>query len=228
MQGRLLGINTAILTRGGGSNGVGFAVPANLVAAVLAQAQNGATRFERPWAGVVGQAVDMGMAEALACPPLPASSCPTCTRNPPLPPRPCRGRRDPFTRRPARRQPARGDLPPRRRRHRREIAVDYWHDGAQKQATATLAPPPQGDRQETTVTDDVALRGLTVARLDPALTADLGLPMNAEGVVVLDARDRAAQAGLRPGDLLLGINGLRSSLRAMWRRWPRWAPAAGR
>jgi S1-C subfamily serine protease len=68
MQGRLLGVNTAILTRSGGSNGVGFAIPANLVAQVLAQAQAGATRFVRPWAGVAGQAVDAAMAEALGLP----------------------------------------------------------------------------------------------------------------------------------------------------------------
>jgi S1-C subfamily serine protease len=88
-----------------------------------------------------------------------------------------------------------------------EISIGYWHESARREVSATLSPPPQGDRQETTVTDDVALRGLTVARLDPALVAELGLPLGAEGVVVLDAQDRAARAGFRPGDLVLGING---------------------
>ena len=35
MQGRLIGINTAIFTCSGGSNGIGFAVPANMVKATL-------------------------------------------------------------------------------------------------------------------------------------------------------------------------------------------------
>ncbi|MCC6001378.1 MAG: trypsin-like peptidase domain-containing protein [Pararhodobacter sp.] len=65
MAGRLAGINTAILTRTGGSHGIGFAIPANLVAQVVAQAQAGNKRFVRPWVGLQAQAVDAGLAEAL-------------------------------------------------------------------------------------------------------------------------------------------------------------------
>jgi Do/DeqQ family serine protease len=210
MQGRLLGINTAILTRGGGSNGVGFAVPANLVAAVVAQAQAGATRFQRPWAGVVGQAVDMAMAEALGL------SAPDGVMLSDLHPQ------SPF----AAAGLAPGDVilrldgqpvaSPQEVMYRlavagtgRRVTIGYWHDGEARETAATLSPPPQGDRQPATVAGDVALRGLTAARLDPALAADLGLPMDAEGVVVLDAQDRAARAGFRPGDLILAINGAR-------------------
>jgi S1-C subfamily serine protease len=72
----------------------------------------------------------------------------------------------------------------------------------------TLIPPPQAPRDETAITADVALRGLTVARIDPALIAELGLPLMAQGVVVTGAQDRAARAGLAPGDVLLAINGV--------------------
>jgi S1-C subfamily serine protease len=89
----------------------------------------------------------------------------------------------------------------------RTVALGYWHDGAPATARVTLAAPPRGDRDETTIADDVALRGLTVARTDPALLADLGLPIGAEGIAVLAADDRAARAGLRRGDLILSING---------------------
>jgi S1-C subfamily serine protease len=65
MQGRLVGINTQIVTRSGGSNGIGFAIPANLVARVVAQAAEGAASFTRPWAGVEVQTVDADIAEAL-------------------------------------------------------------------------------------------------------------------------------------------------------------------
>ncbi|MGB3279300.1 MAG: trypsin-like peptidase domain-containing protein, partial [Pseudorhodobacter sp.] len=65
MAGRLIGINTAIISKAGGSNGVGFAIPADLVAQVMVQAAEGHTQFIRPWAGVSGQAVDAQMAEAL-------------------------------------------------------------------------------------------------------------------------------------------------------------------
>lgn len=65
MQGRLVGINTQIVTRSGGSNGIGFAIPANLVARVVAQARAGETSFARPYAGVDVQLVDADIAEAL-------------------------------------------------------------------------------------------------------------------------------------------------------------------
>ena len=51
VNGRLIGINTAILSRSGGSNGIGFAIPSALVAQFVAQARAGNTSFERPWAG---------------------------------------------------------------------------------------------------------------------------------------------------------------------------------
>ena len=41
VNGALIGINTSILTRSGGSNGVGFAIPADLVAAFVAQSKAG-------------------------------------------------------------------------------------------------------------------------------------------------------------------------------------------
>ena len=54
VAGRMIGINTSILTRSGGSNGIGFAIPAALVAEFLDQARAGKTAFERPWAGATG------------------------------------------------------------------------------------------------------------------------------------------------------------------------------
>ncbi len=65
MRGRLVGINTQIVTRSGGSNGIGFAIPANLVARVVAQAEAGNASFTRPWAGLEVQPVDADIAAAL-------------------------------------------------------------------------------------------------------------------------------------------------------------------
>ena len=62
MAGRLIGINTSILTRSGGSNGIGFAIPSDLVAEFVNQAKAGSDRFHRAWAGVSGQVLDYDMA----------------------------------------------------------------------------------------------------------------------------------------------------------------------
>jgi Do/DeqQ family serine protease len=65
MDGRLVGINSSIYTRSGGSNGIGFAIPANLVKAVVASAKLGSKLFERPWLGVDFQEVTPAIAESL-------------------------------------------------------------------------------------------------------------------------------------------------------------------
>ncbi len=68
MAGRLVGVNTAILSRSGGSLGIGFAIPANLVRTALESALSGETTLRRPWAGIVGQAVTAELADALGLP----------------------------------------------------------------------------------------------------------------------------------------------------------------
>ena len=51
------------------------------------------------------------------------------------------------------------------------------------------------------------LQGLTVARVNPALIAEMNLPLAAQGVVVTNATGFAARAGFAPGDILLAVNG---------------------
>lgn len=65
MRGELIGINTAIFSRGGGSNGVGFAIPANLVKAFVASAEGGSSSFIRPYIGATFEPVTSDVAEAL-------------------------------------------------------------------------------------------------------------------------------------------------------------------
>lgn len=65
MNGELIGINTAIFSRGGGSNGVGFAIPANLVKTFVASAEHGNATFDRPFIGATFDAVTSEVAEAL-------------------------------------------------------------------------------------------------------------------------------------------------------------------
>src|SRR5580704_16910087 len=66
MNGRLVGINSAIYSRSGGSQGIGFAIPANMVRAVVSSAKAGATVVRRPWLGAKLQAVTPGIAESLS------------------------------------------------------------------------------------------------------------------------------------------------------------------
>jgi serine protease Do len=64
LDGKLIGINTAIYSRSGGSIGIGFAVPSNMVRTVIASARNGGG-IMRPWLGLFGQGVTVDLAEGL-------------------------------------------------------------------------------------------------------------------------------------------------------------------
>ncbi|MDG1437817.1 MAG: Do family serine endopeptidase, partial [Emcibacteraceae bacterium] len=64
MDGKLIGINTSIYSRSGGSNGIGFAIPAKMVNFVLDAALNDG-KIVRPWFGASGQAVSSEIAESL-------------------------------------------------------------------------------------------------------------------------------------------------------------------
>ena len=65
LDGRLVGINTAIFSRSGGSHGIGFAIPANMVRVVVASAEHGGKAVERPWLGATLQAVTPDIADSL-------------------------------------------------------------------------------------------------------------------------------------------------------------------
>lgn len=62
-RGELVGVNTAIFSRSGGSNGIGFAIPAEMVKRVVDAAMNEGT-FVRPWLGLAAQSVSYDIAKA--------------------------------------------------------------------------------------------------------------------------------------------------------------------
>jgi len=65
MDGKLVGINTAIYSKSGGSQGIGFAIPSNMVRAVIAGiSKNG--KLVRPWLGVQGQTVTQDIASSIS------------------------------------------------------------------------------------------------------------------------------------------------------------------
>ena len=209
MAGRLVGINTAILTRSGGSNGIGFAIPANLVAQVVAQAQTGQRRFQRPWMGVTGQAVDGPMAEAfglslpqgvilsqihpaspLARAGLRAGDVVLAVQNEPV-----NSPQEMQFRLSALGLGGQAQLEVMRGTDRLSVDVD-------------LIVPPEDPPRDRFIVRDLALRGLVAETINPAVIAEQGLPPEAEGVVVVEVADIAARAGLIPGDVIRAVNGL--------------------
>jgi Do/DeqQ family serine protease len=208
VNGRLIGINTAILSRSGGSNGIGFAIPADLVAQIKAQARAGKTAFERPWAGLAGQAVTPDMAEGLGL-----GRPEGLVISQVHPDSVFAGHLAP------------GDVvtavdgapvnSPAEMVYRLSLAgigaeatVTRRRGGRAAQIAVTLIAAPEvppRDRQATG--RDAALPGVTLVTINPAVIEDHGLPLTATGVLVEDPGPYGARAGLRAGDILREING---------------------
>lgn len=210
VQGRLIGVNTSILTRSGGSNGIGFAIPADLVAAFMAQARKGAEVFERPWAGINGQPVDADMAGPLG---LDRPGGIIVSGLHPVSPFLAAGLDvgDVIT-------AVNGQLvnTPAEMIYRMSVAgsgstvtVTQLRDGREDTLqVALIAAPDDPPRAQIVLDERSVLPDLTIARVNPALMSEMNLPLETVGVAVTDAGRFGSRVGLRTGDVILAINGV--------------------
>jgi len=209
VTGDLLGVNTAILTRSGGSNGIGFAIPSNLIAAYLGQALDGASAFAQPWAGMAVQSVDAAMAQALG---LEQVAGVVISEMHPQSPFAEAGLQvgDVIASVGGIAVESQAELLFRMATHGRDQAiVDYLRGGVAGQAMVALGPAPDEPAASSVLIEERSpLQGAQVARINPAIIQSLDLPLAASGVVVLNADGYARRFGLREGDVILGINGV--------------------
>ncbi|WP_298853774.1 trypsin-like peptidase domain-containing protein [uncultured Ruegeria sp.] len=208
VNGHLIGINTSILTRSGGSNGIGFAIPANLVAEFLKQAQQGNDRFVSPWAGMSGQHMSADIAESLGLA-IPLGVVISDLHK--LSPLREAGLNvgDVVTH-------VDGDEvnSPAEMKFRMSVAgvggtsvlTRLRGEQSDEVEVALIKAPEIPAAEETTLDDETVLPGLVVSRVNPAVIANLGLSLSQTGVVVVDPGPYGGRAGLRPGDILESIN----------------------
>jgi serine protease Do len=82
--------------------------------------------------------------------------------------------------------------------------IEVWRDGKKLSLDVTIGEMPnEGLASARPGSDDGGKFGLAVRPLSPAERKELGV----QGVVVEDASGPAARAGLRPGDLIMAVNG---------------------
>lgn len=209
VNGYLIGINTAILSRSGGSNGIGFAIPSGLVAQFVAQARDGKAVFERPWAGLGGQPVTPDMAEGLGIARPdgvvisevhPMSSFADDIRP-----------GDVITR--VGGQPVNS---PAEVVYRMSLAgigseatVTRLRDGTEREIEVTMiAAPDTPPRNSLETGPRAAIPQMILSTINPAVIEDYRLPLMSDGVIVDDPGPYGARAGLRTGDILRSVNGV--------------------
>ena len=208
MAGHLIGVNTSILTRSGGSNGIGFAIPSDLVAEFVTQAKAGSERFHRAWAGVSGQVMDYDMAASFG---LDRSGGIIIIELHPASPFGAAGFEvgDVITAVDGQPVISGGEM-----LFRMSVGgigntavVTRTRNGEASDVTVKLISAPDYPPRDFIILDDDAiLVGLELALVNPAVSDEMGLPTNAAGVVVVNPGPIAVQIGLRRGDIIEAVN----------------------
>jgi Do/DeqQ family serine protease len=212
MDGKIVGINSAIFSRSGGSLGIGFAIPSNMVRAVVSAVTTGQKNVVRPWTGIEGQEVTPEAAASLNMP-RPSGVLVNNLR----------------AGSPAQETGIKiGDVimtvngknveDPAAFRYRiatlpvgSEAALEIMRKGQRLNLSMKLiAPPENPPREETRVTGKNPLAGAVIANVSPAVSEEIGLRGIDHGVVVLRLSEESTAAGLgfHPGDIVQRINGV--------------------
>jgi Do/DeqQ family serine protease len=209
LSGRLVGINTAIFSRSGGSQGIGFAIPANMVRGVVASAKGGASVVRRPWLGAKLQAVTPEIAESMSLKRPVGALVSTITPKSPA----ARGglrTGDLITEVDAQPidDPNAFDYRFATKALGGQTQVAIMRGGREVKVAIPLETAPEGAREETVIKSRSPLLGAKVANLSPAVAEELRLDDNAEGVAVTDVESGsvAQSFGFQKGDIVINVN----------------------
>jgi serine protease Do len=213
MEGKLIGINTAILSRSGGFQGIGFAIPTNMVSPIMESLKKYG-KVTRGWLGVSIQDVDQDLATTMKLP---------TTRGVLL--------SDVQAGSPAQKAGLRrgdvvvkidGQAVETTGHFRNAIAaggsgkkvnLELYREGKLQSLQVSLGEAPQDPRLAGGTANGPApsggLDGLSLSEMTPEVRQRLELPSDApKGLAVLRVAPGtpAAKAGLRPGDVLMEVN----------------------
>ncbi|MGJ4903789.1 DegQ family serine endoprotease [Bradyrhizobium sp. HKCCYLRH2060] len=209
MTGRLVGINTAIYSKSGGSQGIGFAIPANMVRVVVASAKSGGKAVKRPWLGARLQAVTPEIAESLGLRSPTGALVASVVANSPAAKAGIKSSDlivsidgqtvdDPnaFDYRFATR-PLGGTA-----------QIELQRGGKPVKVAVALETAPDTGRNEMVINGRSPFQGAKVANISPAVADELHLDADTEGVVVLEPGDgtTAANVGFQKGDVIMAVN----------------------
>ena len=208
-RGVAIGITTAIVSRSGGSVGVGFAIPINLAKTVLTQLA-AAGHVERGWLGVTIQRLTPGLAGAFG---LRDTQGALVTNVKPGSPAAHAGLASgdvivAFNGRPVARSQ---DLPRAVAETGvgRDVPVTVVREGQRRTVQARIARLEDTTEGTAAVANDASkgALGLSVETVTPEVARELGLA-KAQGVVVRAVREDslASNAGVRTGDVIVSVD----------------------
>jgi serine protease Do len=216
MDGELVGINTAIFTRSGGYQGIGFAIPANLAQRVMDSiVEHG--EVARGWLGVVINPVDDAMAEQLGVDETTGVVVSKVEDDSPAQKagvevydiiRKVNGR---SVNSPAELRSVIGTTAPEEK-----VTLDIVRDGEADTIEVTIGKAPDemlaaGPGATDTAEGAEILTGLWATNITAEIAEQLQIPRNTPGIVVTRVGGMHGSMQLQAGDLILQINRQRVS-----------------
>lgn len=211
MQGHLVGINTAIYTqKGGGSIGIGFAIPANMARVVANAAEHGG-KIVRPWFGAQLQDVTSDLADSLG---LDTAHGALIAQVAPKSAAQKAGLKsgDVITKVDgvAVSDPSAFNFRFATEQIGSTAKITYIRNGQTRTVEVSVEPAPAGSNgPSVTITGNTPFQGATAADLTPSRAQNFGLSFDTKGVVITDVKagSPADQVGLKKGDVILQLNG---------------------
>ena len=209
LGGRLVGVNTAIFSRSGGSQGIGFAIPANMVKVVVASAKSGGSIVKRPWLGARLQAVTPEIAEGLG---LKRPSGALVASVTPMSPAARAGLKTSDLIVAIDAQPVEDANAFDYRFATKAIGgsarLGVIRGGKEVALSVVLEAAPDTPHEELVIASPSPFQGARVSNLSPALAENLRLDPSTQGVVIVDitAGSPAQSLGFQRGDLVLSVN----------------------
>jgi serine protease Do len=211
-DGRLIGINTAILSRSGGNQGIGFAIPANLARDVMGSLIKDG-RVTRGYLGVMIQDINPALAKEFKLKETKGALVGDVTADSPAQKAGIKS----------------GDvilefngktvtdsrhlkLEVARTAPGQSVPLKVLHNGVAKTLEVTVNELPGAERvaknDDSKAEDTGTLNGVTVGDLDRGARQQFEIPNHIKGAVVseVDPNCAAAEAGLQPGDVIQEIN----------------------
>jgi Do/DeqQ family serine protease len=209
MNGKIVGINSAIVSQTGSSVGIGFAIPANMVKIVVATAKSGGKEVKHPWLGAGLQSVTKEIAESLNLDRVEGALVTDVTAKSPAekaglqhgdlivgidgrPVEDSEGFTYRFATKPL------GST----------ASLSVIRYGKPLTLTAKLASAPETARDPIKITGESPFAGATVINLSPAVADEFSVDSTKQGVIISDVDDgsRAATLNLQKGDVVLVVN----------------------
>jgi serine protease Do len=205
-RGEVIGINTAIFSRGGGNIGIGFAIPINLAGEIVPQLKTKG-RVTRGWLGVMIQRVTPEIADSLGY-----ENAEGALVSEVMPDGPAAGsgleQGDVIVEFDGSPVKESSDLPRlvARTPIGKRVSLKVMRGGDEHSFTVEIGELAESEPATPASTSDRL--GLSVQTLTADVAENLGIPSDVQGVVVtsVDPEGPAAEGGLRRGDVVLEVN----------------------